>query len=415
MKSSPMKNQFLKSVKSKQIIFAITFLTLFVAVVSLVIFEGTKRTVTLTVNGEQEELKTHASTVSKLLAANNIEVSEHDVVTPSMDAPIEEGLAIQWEQSKQVAIIVDEEETSLWTIKKNIQDILDEADITLAEHDQVSPGLTEELDDTYEITIDKAYEFMLVDGGEETKHWSTSTTIGDFLNREEIELDELDRLEGDVDSEIQPGSTVEIVRVEKEVATIKEQENFTVETKSDSSLLKGREEIVQEGKKGVIAREYEIVKENGKEVSRSLVSEKVVKEPTKKIVSVGTKVVVASASTNTSTKSSANNTTVSRDNSAPSSGKEFYVTATAYTAGCNGCSGITATGINLKANPNLKVIAVDPRVIPLGSKVWVEGYGYAIAGDTGGAIKGNKIDIHVPTKQAAYNFGRRQVKIKVMN
>ena len=48
------------------------------------------------------------------------------------------------------------------------------------------------------------------------------------------------------------------------------------------------------------------------------------------------------------------------------------------------------TGINLRANPNLKVIAVDPSVIPLGSKVWVEGYGYAVAGDTGGAIKGNE-------------------------
>ena len=60
------------------------------------------------------------------------------------------------------------------------------------------------------------------------------------------------------------------------------------------------------------------------------------------------------------------------------------------------------------------MIAVDPSVIPLGSKVWVEGYGHAIAGDTGGAIKGNKIDLHFPTK-TAYNFGKRQVKIKVIN
>ena len=107
---------------------------------------------------------------------------------------------------------------------------------------------------------------------------------------------------------------------------------------------------------------------------------------------------------------------VSRSNSdAPSGGQEFYVTATAYTAYCNGCSGVTKTGINLRSNPDLKVIAVDPSIIPLGSKVWVEGYGYAIAGDTGGAIKGMKIDLHVPTKNAAYKFGRRQVKIKVID
>jgi len=96
-------------------------------------------------------------------------------------------------------------------------------------------------------------------------------------------------------------------------------------------------------------------------------------------------------------------------------GKEMIVSATAYTASCAGCSGITATGINLKANPGIKLIAVDPSVIPLGSKVWVEGYGYAIAGDTGGAIKGNKIDLFVADQSAALAFGRKQVKIKVLN
>ena len=96
------------------------------------------------------------------------------------------------------------------------------------------------------------------------------------------------------------------------------------------------------------------------------------------------------------------------------SGKTLTVSATAYTAFCNGCSGITATGINLRANPGLKVIAVDPRVIPLGSKVYVEGYGYAVAGDTGGAIKGNKIDLFMPDKQAAFKWGRKTIQIKII-
>ena len=112
-----------------------------------------------------------------------------------------------------------------------------------------------------------------------------------------------------------------------------------------------------------------------------------------------------------SRKASAASTTAA----APSGGKEFYVSATAYTASCAGCSGITATGINLKANPGLKVIAVDPNVIPLGSKVYVEGYGYAVAGDTGGAIKGNKIDLFVANHSDAIAFGRKQVKVTILN
>jgi len=96
-------------------------------------------------------------------------------------------------------------------------------------------------------------------------------------------------------------------------------------------------------------------------------------------------------------------------------GKTMTVSATAYTAYCAGCSGTTATGIDLRANPNQKVIAVDPTVIPLGSKVWVEGYGEAIAGDTGGAIKGNKIDVFIPTQGEALQWGRKNITIKVLN
>ncbi|MFB4211685.1 peptidoglycan-binding protein [Shouchella sp. JSM 1781072] len=97
------------------------------------------------------------------------------------------------------------------------------------------------------------------------------------------------------------------------------------------------------------------------------------------------------------------------------SGQTMTMEATAYTAYCNGCSGVTRTGIDLRANPNQKVVAVDPNVIPLGSRVYVEGYGEAIAGDTGGAIKGHKIDLFVQTKDEAYSFGRQQVQVTVLD
>ncbi|XXM72636.1 LysM peptidoglycan-binding domain-containing protein [Lysinibacillus sphaericus] len=93
---------------------------------------------------------------------------------------------------------------------------------------------------------------------------------------------------------------------------------------------------------------------------------------------------------------------------------ELSVEATAYTADCEGCSGITATGVNLKENPDAKVIAVDPDVIPLGSKVYVEGYGYATAEDTGGAIKGNRIDVFIPSQDQAADWGRKTVNVKVL-
>lgn len=95
--------------------------------------------------------------------------------------------------------------------------------------------------------------------------------------------------------------------------------------------------------------------------------------------------------------------------------KQMTVKATAYTANCKGCTGITKTGFNLKANPNKKIIAVDPSVIPLGSIVHVEGYGKAIAADIGGAIKGKRIDVFIPSQRAAVNFGVKRLKVTILN
>ncbi|MCU7679159.1 3D domain-containing protein [Bacillus thuringiensis] len=101
--------------------------------------------------------------------------------------------------------------------------------------------------------------------------------------------------------------------------------------------------------------------------------------------------------------------------SAEDTGIEFYVEATAYSVeGSPPHERITAAGIDIGKNPNIKLIAVDPKVIKLGTKVWVEGYGEAIAGDTGGAIKGNRIDVLFPTEKQAREWGRKKVKIKIM-
>lgn len=124
---------------------------------------------------------------------------------------------------------------------------------------------------------------------------------------------------------------------------------------------------------------------------------------------------VASVSTSTAQPPIPVSSPPAQDFEAVEGGEEMVVTATAYTAYCEGCSGTTAYGIDLRSNPNQKVIAVDPRIIPLGTRVWVEGYGEAIAGDTGGAIKGNKIDVFIPSYNGAMEWGVKKVKLKVLN
>ncbi|MDR9867495.1 3D domain-containing protein [Lactococcus cremoris] len=104
------------------------------------------------------------------------------------------------------------------------------------------------------------------------------------------------------------------------------------------------------------------------------------------------------------------NTTTNNNNSSSttSGGRTLNVEATAYAL-----NGITATGIDLSKNPIC--IAVDPSVIPLNSLVEVPGYGIAIAGDTGGAIVGNIIDVHFPSNDQAIAWGRKNIQITVLS
>lgn len=124
----------------------------------------------------------------------------------------------------------------------------------------------------------------------------------------------------------------------------------------------------------------------------------------------------ATQTTTTNQTNTATTAQPTQSQSAPSNdARTMTVEATAYTANCTGCSGVTANGTDLRANPDAKVIAVDPSVIPLGTKVWVEGYGEAIAADTGGAIKGNRIDLFIANENEANEWGRRTVTIKILN
>lgn len=402
MSNNSMKNLFTKALRSKQIGIAAIAVILIVSVISAVLFIGTKQTVALTVNGKQQEVNTHADTVGDLLNEQNIQVSDADLVSPSLNTKIEEGLSIKWEQAKKITITVDGKKQTIQTAANQVSEVLAEAKIEVSEQDKLTPGLDAKVGPDTNIAIEKAFQVTLVDGVNEMKVWSTSTTVADFLKQQEIQMNEFDRVEQRMDELVIPNDVIQVVRVEKVTDVVEAATNFAVETRKDKNLLKGKEKVVQEGKKGSIKQTYEIISENGKPVARILKGEEVVSDPAKKVVAVGTKIVTASVSRGASSSSEPN-------------GKEFYVSATAYTAYCNGCSGITATGIDLRSNPNLKVIAVDPSVIPLGSKVWVEGYGYAVAGDTGGAIKGMKIDLFMPTTDQAFGFGRKQVRIKVLD
>lgn len=392
-----MKNLFSESLSGRNLIIAIASFLVLLTALGILFFEGSKHTVAITLNGKPEIVKTHADTIKELLDELDVPLRSQDYLYPKANKKVNENLNVVWKQANMVHIVKDNEKKTIWTTASTVAEFLKEQNIVLKEQDQISPKPQAAIRDKMNIKLNIAYHLTFLDGGKEKQVWTTSATVADFLTQQGIKLNELDRVEPSLTETIAENGVVNVIRVEKVTDVVEEPVQFAVVTKKDDSLEKGQEKVISPGKHGRVAKQYEVVLENGKEVSRKLMTEQNILTKKDKVVAVGTKDLALQVS-----------------RGAEETGKEFYVTATAYTAYCNGCSGRTATGLNLRANPNMKVIAVDPRVIPLGTKVYVEGYGYAVAADTGGAIKGNIIDLLMPSKAEAYRWGRKKVKIKIL-
>jgi uncharacterized protein YabE (DUF348 family) len=396
MKFTKMKDLYTNIFRRNKALILIASFLVIASLTGLFIYQGTKKNVSLTLNGNKKEIKTHAETVHELLGELKINYKKQDYLSPSVNAKVKDNMQIVWKPAYMVILKLNGEEKKVWTTRKTVKEFLAESEIAIKEQDQLSVPLEAKIKQGLIINLDTAFQVVVNDGGEERTVWSTSTTVADFLEQQGIKLNELDRVEPGLDQMIGENVPINIVRVEKVTDVVEEPLEFATVTQKDSNLESGKQQVVQEGKTGKVQKTYEVILENGQEVSKTLISENVMENATDKIVAVGTKEMTQLVSRGTKT------------------GKEFYVSSTAYTASCNGCSGKTATGIDLHANPGAKIIAVDPSVIPLGTKVYVEGYGYAIAADTGTRIKGNKIDVFFASQSDAYRWGQRTVKIKIL-
>jgi resuscitation-promoting factor RpfB len=159
---------------------------------------------------------------------------------------------------------------------------------------------------------------------------------------------------------------------EKDEEKVEELKKETI-YKDNPEIEAGEETILEEGENGKKTKTYKVTYYEGKEYARELVNTQTIK-PKDKIISRGTKIVWK---------------TIQTPDGEIRYWKKMRVYATHYDQHCNGCNEWTAIGMRAGKG----VIAVDPKVIKMRSKVYVPGYGVAVAGDTGGAIKGNIIDL----------------------
>lgn len=309
---------------------------------------------------------------------------------------------------KTVSIVIDGKETKIVTYKNYLGKILDDNNIKVSKNDKISKNLDSKVKDKDTIYIKRANDVKVSVDGKVLSLKSTEDNVQDMLNKNGIKLSSEDKVIPSKEQKLVSGMKVSVIRVTSKLLKQSQALDFTVVEQNDNNLEKGKKKVVTEGKKGEKVTTTKVVFENGKEVSKKIVSESVTKNPINQIVAVGTMSAVRPSR---------------GGGSSLGYSRVIKVTATAYSndEASTGKSagdpyfGITATGTRARRNASgYSTIAVDPRVIPLGSKVYVEGYGLAIAEDIGGAIKGNRIDVFVDTVSQANAWGVRQVNVYIL-
>lgn len=280
--------------------------------------------------------------------------------------------------------------------------ILSKQGIVLNEGDRVNYALNDEVGDNAVIEIVRAISVKVVYMGETRDVTTTETSVAAILAEQEIAVNDSYEVYPATYENVSDGDTITIIAHDTHNITVQEELDFATEEVENASLAQGERVVTQQGQKGIKEYVYRISYQDGTEVSRELISETTLSDPVNEVVEYGPEsvwelgAIPASAPTNYS--------------------KVMEFTATAYDASPadNGkWAGKTSTGMPLTYG----VVAVDPRVIPYGTKMYIESvdgkyvYGYAIAGDCGGAIKGNKVDLFFPSRSKCYEFGRRAVRI----
>ena len=313
-----------------------------------------------------------------------------------------------WAATKEITIIDDIDNPVVMKMYAGtVEKALVRANIKLGEYDEVEPPLTAKLSDGLTVEVSRAIPVSVTIGGEEKEVYTIARTVEGILGKLGINVADDDVITPARGETVAAYDSIVYVRGSYEIAFLEEDVPFATTERANTNLAYGQTQVVREGEKGRRKVEVKICYLDGEEVSREELSSETLTESVAKIVEKGTRTG--------SLVWGGGGTLASRGVELRYS-KMLECSATAYTAGEAGVGSRTATGAAVRYG----VVAVDPKVIPLGSRLYIEAsngawvYGTAVAADTGGAIKGNKIDLYFDTLSECSRFGRRTAMVYVL-
>ncbi|HUV26173.1 MAG TPA: ubiquitin-like domain-containing protein [Anaerolineales bacterium] len=401
------------------------------------ITQGIHKTVTLIINDQPNEIQTTAWTISGFLQEQGISLTEEDAIEPPISAVLTGEKVITIEQASWITILSDGVTNSVYTRQNSPEEILSDLGmqlkpddllyldgklvsddtiltpgtnhslqiqrsipveltqgdlsetfhttaptlgqalwlngITLDAGDHITPSIDTPLDELVEAELEKSKTITIQFSGGIINSNTTASTVGEALSESGFALQGLDYSRPGANSLLPQDGEIQVIRVREELYLESEPIPYETETQPVADLEIDHQNIVQSGVFGLVTKRIRVRIEDDQEVSRQIEDEYISQEPQSEIIGYGTQIVPHTLDT-------------------PGGQIKYWravdLYAVSYNVTSNGGYG-TATGVPLAKG----VAAIDPRYIPYGTRMYIPGYGQALAADTGGGIKGRMIDL----------------------
>ncbi|WP_214786194.1 3D domain-containing protein [Exiguobacterium sp. s183] len=379
------------------------------------------------------EHETRADSVLEVLEELNITLDETDYVTPALSEDVPEDRLIRIERSHEVSLQIGYGQTEvIQTRERTVEDVLLRYGVTVRDGDTVYPSVRTAVTNGMTIRYQPVVGVNLIVGQDASTIYTMATDVAQLLREANVDVTERDTVLPDASTPIREGMTI-TVNTNRDVVQYESQLiPYDMVEEEDDTLEEGVKQTVQVGVPGLERTRYALTVENGTITNRTKTDVETLRKAMPQIIKVGTKKVTEPVTEPTTADESSPFIPEAEVEIAEppktddvldfSSAKQLLVEATAYTN--NPEDTVTYDGRVLTRSgydvtdtilfEGMRIIAVDPAIIPLGTRVYVEGIGMAIALDTGSAIKGQKIDIMMDEKEEAVTFGRKPLTIWVI-
>lgn len=305
------------------------------------------------------------------------------------------GTAMVTSQLHHVEIVVQSptgaRDVKLWTFRSTVRKILLQAGISINRHDKIAPGLNQPLRQKT-VTVRQAIPVWVKTAHRHLRVWTTQYRVQGILSALSIKLGPMDRVKPQIGQKVLPNGTIHVLRRWLITKDIRKPLFFSIQYQPDPNLYKGHNQISQTGQNGVGETVVQYLMQNGKTIRQKVLKRKIVAYPRDEIIQFGTSQLVA------------------RGGQVLQFSRVLTMVSTGYWPSATWSGGYTAMGLQA----HYGIAAVDPRVIPLGTRLYIPGYGFALAADTGSAIVGDRIDLCFNSGVQAQDWGVRNLKVFVL-